>query len=163
MVLSMFDRKSNLDMIRYYWPKGNHRERDFKQIKELYKCTLKDGEKVIDDQTWSDLDMDRVFTDMDKNYSTPGQQALYNMLRRPLYTKEELLERQNLIETLEKDVATREKIQIPLFKLGYQKRGETLDLLNSDLKGDKWKLILYTVLGLIPIALLISAFLLECK
>ena len=34
----MFGKKSNLDMIRYYWPKGNHRKRDVKQIKELYNA-----------------------------------------------------------------------------------------------------------------------------
>ncbi|SHI82730.1 MutS domain V [Clostridium cavendishii DSM 21758] len=151
-------KSSDLKMIRYYWPKGNERKRDFKQIKQLFASTVKEGERVIDDQTFSDLNLESVFKDMDRNYSTLGQQSLYNMLRRPLYNIEELEKRDKLISALAKDTETREKLQLPLFNLGYQKRGETLDLLTADVKGSKFMVVLYTILGIIPILLLASIY-----
>jgi DNA mismatch repair ATPase MutS len=159
----MFGVNRDLDMIRYYWPKGSDKKRNFKQIKQLYSATLKDKDKIIDDQTWGDLDMDTVYSEMDKANSTPGQQALYNMLRRPLYSQKELDERKKILEELKNNPKLREKLQLPLFKLGYQKRGETLDLLQEDLKGNKWLVILYNILGLIPIVTLISMFFIGIK
>lgn len=37
----------------------------------------------IDDVTWSDLDMDRVFKRINPGLSTPGEQVLYHLLRTP--------------------------------------------------------------------------------
>lgn len=44
---------------------------------------LHDDEEIIDDITWNDLDMDRVFAQMNRTQSAIGAEALYNMLRRP--------------------------------------------------------------------------------
>ena len=38
---------------------------------------------AVDDVTWSDLDMDRVFKRINPGTSTPGEHWLYHMLRTP--------------------------------------------------------------------------------
>ena len=38
---------------------------------------------LLDDITWNDLDMDRVFQKMDFSYSAAGEEYLYAMLRSP--------------------------------------------------------------------------------
>jgi DNA mismatch repair protein mutS domain protein len=43
----------------------------------------------VDDVTWSDLDMDRVFKRINPGVSTPGEHWLYYMLRTPAMDAEE--------------------------------------------------------------------------
>ena len=51
----------------------------------------------LDDITWKDLDMDRVFMQMNITESSAGQEYLYAMLRTPLLEEEKLLHRERLI------------------------------------------------------------------
>ena len=44
----------------------------------------------IDDITWNDLDMDKVYERMDYTKSAAGSEVLYNFLRTPCFDKEEL-------------------------------------------------------------------------
>lgn len=46
----------------------------------LYKH---DTAEIVDDITWNDLDMDKVFAMMNRTQSAIGAEALYDMLRRP--------------------------------------------------------------------------------
>ena len=49
----------------------------------------------IDDVTWSDLDMDRVFKRINPGLSTPGEQVLYHLLRTPAMDSAEYERRTN--------------------------------------------------------------------
>lgn len=57
----------------------------------------KTGNFDIEDITWNDLDMDRIFIQINQTFSSPGEDVLYNMLRRPVFNKEKLEEREKLI------------------------------------------------------------------
>ena len=50
----------------------------------------KKEEYTVDDETWNDMDMDRVYKKLDRGYSTLGESALYYMLRNPLRDEEKL-------------------------------------------------------------------------
>lgn len=49
---------------------------------------------VIDDITWNDLDMDRVFQSIDFTRSAAGEEALYRWLRMPVFDESVLLARE---------------------------------------------------------------------
>lgn len=51
-------------------------------------------EFVIDDITWNDLDMDRLFQTMDFTRSAAGEEAVYRWLRIPVFQKEILEKRE---------------------------------------------------------------------
>ena len=70
---------------------GNVPDREYisgelENIARYYQNKLKRQEEkshVIDDITWNDLDMDRVFCMLNRTYSSVGQEYLYYMLRTP--------------------------------------------------------------------------------
>lgn len=86
---------------------------------------LNNGDAVhyIDDMTWDDLDMDRVFALIDSCQSSAGEECLYTMLREPLFDAEPLLERERLIEHFSQNSRQRLDTQVCLHKLGKSDRG----------------------------------------
>jgi len=109
------------------------------------------GEDVLDDRTWSDLDMDLVFSRVDRTLSAPGEQILYSLLRRPLLNSSGLEERRRWIELFSRDSALRENCRSILAKIG-RNGGEALpELLWSDPHGKIPKAFL---LKLLPALLL---------
>ena len=64
------------------------KEEDFDRIKYYYeKCK---DESDVDDITWNDLDMDRIYNRMNTCYSSIGSEYLYAMLRKLKFNNEEL-------------------------------------------------------------------------
>ena len=90
---------------------------EFNCISHFYKNTIKD-EFHIDDITWNDLDMNRTYTKMNRTFSNPGQQCLYNMLRILQFDEDELKRRNRMIEFLQHNKEQREKIQSLLYFMG---------------------------------------------
>lgn len=85
------NRKSNLDNLNLSMEEMKNRKRDFKVITKLFNyenMEKKDIDIVIDDQTWQDLEMDKVYREMDFTLTTPGEQKLYELLRKPLINAE---------------------------------------------------------------------------
>lgn len=72
----------------------------------------------IDDITWNDLDMDKVFGMINSCESSIGEECLYAMLREPLFDTELLKEREALISHLSEDEQLRLDIQTHLHKMG---------------------------------------------
>lgn len=65
------------------------RKRNIKNIRKFYDISEKE-EYTLDDKTWNDFDMDKVFGKLDRNYTTLGQGVLYKMLRNPIFNEEKL-------------------------------------------------------------------------
>lgn len=74
--------------------KKEYTEEDFKRIRTYHDkmCSLKNIDFIIDDITWNDLDMDRVFSEINRTYSTVGEEYLYHILRCPRKREEDLSE-----------------------------------------------------------------------
>ncbi len=72
----------------------------------------------IDDITWSDLEMDRVFARMDYTFSASGEEALYRMLRFPCIEETPLLERERLIRYFMEHEDDRVALQILFARIG---------------------------------------------
>ena len=78
----------------------------FQTLKQSVEYHLKTGDKdgqapfCVDDITWNDLDMDRIFRCMDYTVSSSGEDALYRYLRFPAMDEESLLSRKKHMEYL---------------------------------------------------------------
>jgi DNA mismatch repair ATPase MutS len=69
-------------------------------IKALLRCNP-ETDFVIDDITWNDLEMDRLFQAIDYTRSAAGEEALYRWLRTPVFEEEMLQKREHHFRFLE--------------------------------------------------------------
>ena len=93
-------KKRFLQQLEEQW--GNFSEREYGY--EEYECishyfwSKEENEThVIDDITWNDLDMDRLFRAMNHTQSSLGAEQLYYMLRTPVMEKKVLEEREKVL------------------------------------------------------------------
>lgn len=115
--------------LRDTWGKKIERTRDFEVIRRHFDNTPK-PQGTIDDRTWSDLDMNVLFSEMDRTFTVPGQQTLYRILRTPIINNEHALRKRNEVLNFFRDNQhRREEIQVVLNKMD-ERFGEGLsDLL----------------------------------
>ena len=88
-------------------------------FREMAKKHPEDAEHtVIDDITWHDLDMDKVYITMNATQSSIGEEYLYYLLRTPELNEEKLKKREELIEFFSKNAEKRVELQSELHKAG---------------------------------------------
>lgn len=73
---------------------------------------------VIDDITWNDLDMDRIFQSMDYAVSSVGEDALYRWLRIPELSDSQLVKREKHYDYLQNHKDECVKYQMIMSKVG---------------------------------------------
>lgn len=106
------DRRKKRSKIKEKY--GVHLEQEMDLEKVRYYIEQMEEEPDIDEITWNDLDMDRVFSRINQCDSYVGEQVLYEMLHRTSDSNEvlECLERQ--VQSFSDDEASREAIQMKL-------------------------------------------------
>ena len=81
------NKKKKLKYLRSQWGKNIDRFRNIDLISIYHNNIIsKDSEDFVDCKTWNDLDFDPIFSIMDRNSSSIGQQYLYHLLHK--YEKE---------------------------------------------------------------------------
>ena len=123
------NKKRVLEKIRSRYGKPFAREYepgDIELISHYFRRREEAG-FVIDDITWNDLDMDRVYKMINQTISSPGEDVLYDMLRRPLFDQEKLDEREALIEFFFRHAKEREQLQLLLSQIGKTRLGSLSD------------------------------------
>ena len=89
-------RKINfIQELRESW--GNPSGKEWSADHLDYLKEWEEQEKVpfrIDDITWNDLEMNKLYTSIDHTYSSCGEEYLYKILRRPSFSAEEIKGRQ---------------------------------------------------------------------
>ena len=108
-------RKRKIAKIKAKWGKPTDDKRDTNLISIYLKATNKLA--GITPSTADDLDLKNVFDYIDRTNSKPGQQYLYNKLHNPETSATALLEMDEKIETLSKDRAMQEQVELQLSKL----------------------------------------------
>lgn len=83
-----------------------------------YLKSLPERAQDIDEITWNDLDMDRVFHEMNNTCSAIGEEYLYALLHRPELAEEELLRREALIAAVSESEEVRLDLQMSLTDMG---------------------------------------------
>ena len=84
---------------------------------------------AIDDITWSDLELDRLFEQMDLTFSAAGEEVLYHTLRTPLFDEQELKARAEQIDYFCEHKEEREKLQMLFAGMGKNGRYSLYDYL----------------------------------
>ena len=102
------------------WPEREYSMEEFDAISHYYVHRKKEGLPVIDDITWNDLDMDRIFMLLNHTWSCIGESYLYCLLRMPAMEEETLKERNRLIEYFRTHPEAREKMEYRFARTGSQ-------------------------------------------
>ena len=106
-------KKKFLEKIKKSWgavPTREYSWDELEQISAYHKAQPKNS-FVIDEITWNDLDMNRIFMLMNQTVSSAGEDYLYAMLHRPEFSEERLKERERLFCFLKKEEKTRIRCQ----------------------------------------------------
>ncbi|MCX6175047.1 MAG: hypothetical protein NTZ27_09875 [Ignavibacteriales bacterium] len=117
---SAVQRYRAIKKLRNQWGKFSENSTDLEISKLLFQFKEKKESEdyyTLNDGTWNDLDMDEFLKTVDRTITPIGAQYLYDLLRIPLLTQEELIARENIINAVSKNRALREKIQVALLPL----------------------------------------------
>lgn len=95
------------------------------------------GEEYLDDITWNDLDMDRIFGLMNHTQSSSGAEYLYSMLRKPYMNKQQAGDLEQHVSYFQKETEERVRLQMKLHELGKSGKYSIFDYLEYlDTLGD---------------------------
>jgi DNA mismatch repair ATPase MutS len=83
----------------------------------------------VDDRTWVDLEFPKLFSDLDTTLTRVGSQYLFGKLRTYAADANELAERYRLYDTLRRNAALREEIQLKLAHLREDSNADIADYL----------------------------------
>lgn len=128
----------------------------WKNIRFYHEWLQKEGrEEEIDDITWNDLDMDKVYQRMNHTRTSAGEEYLYHILRTPCLSGEALAEREAVIAELLAQPEERRELELFLHEIGKTDRISVYEYLNGvgDIKPVKgWQHILLALVLSVSIA-----------
>ena len=103
--------------LRAEWGQRSDREHRPDAIADAHRSRAAgEGDAVLDDRTWSDLNLNDVFAVFDRTMSTLGQHALYHRLR-GVPTGRHLESFEALVTRMTDDAPARERAQLALGRL----------------------------------------------
>jgi hypothetical protein len=142
------------------WQGKNEVRRDYDWIPLYFRYRQDDELDIVDDKTWSDLEMDEVFAKIDRTTSVIGRQYLYAILR--IYNDDnsnlEKQRRNTLYSLFKTDEVFREKIQRALYPLSRNNSAYLTSLLYEELPSKpKYYYLLYLCSALFFISLALMA------
>ena len=88
------------------------------ELLSAYRDSLFGRTYDIDEITWNDLEMDRVYKALNRTCSAVGEEYMYAALFRPEFCEEELNRREELIRLASDNEDARLKLQISLSEMG---------------------------------------------
>lgn len=152
-----WQRKKLLKKIRDDWGKYIDKHRNFDLISSYHNLLPTNNHNlIVDNKTWEDLNLDSIFSKMDRNISGIGQQYLYHLLHKYEADNNTLKNRFELITYLKQNSDLRENIQLKLLNLrGVSSFFISYLVLNKSLPNSKYYFIFY----FLSIASLISLLL----
>lgn len=110
------DNFGDLPDVEYF-----HGDMDYIRSYHDSLCAAHPERFTIDDITWKDLDMDRVFRRINRGMTTSGEQALYHLLREPALGEAEWVRRRELVALMSEEEPRRRAADI-LAPLGCVRR-----------------------------------------
>lgn len=165
---SKYKLLSDMDYLKSCWPEAYDNNIDFSKINKLYEEFGPEffEEKDfcnIDNQTASDLNIDDIFRNISICTSTPGEQMLYYILRTPKLNSDDLISRNKIIEYLNDSNDIRSNLQVIITSIGKQHKGNIFSLFNTKKIVPKGKQLIFSIIGSIGLASLLSVAFLGFK
>lgn len=112
------------------WYKKKKRKYSFEVYSSLEEILPEEkGTFRIDDQTWSDLNLDNIFKKIDTTYTIAGQQVLYKILRNISINRNKLSDRNKAINEILKNDPLRKNIIKSLVPIGIKDADKATDFL----------------------------------
>jgi len=135
-------------------PKEKYRTEDFDSIASYYqnKRSLSGIKLLMDDITWNDLDMSKIFMRINNAHSSPGEEYLYCMMREPSFDEADLKERGRVIGLFQKNAEGRRKLQYLLELLGKQRYADISNFITDFSYMELNNAFMYKFLAFMPIA-----------
>ncbi len=136
-------------LLQQRWGKKDNRERDFSVISMLYKYTGSESEAAysVDDYTWQDLHCDKLYCQVDRTLTAPGEAVLYRILRTPQLEEAELQHRAAVIKKFQEDSAYRKEVQAILLKMGRENSSDITSLLWEEIPPTKPYHLVFSVMA----------------
>jgi DNA mismatch repair ATPase MutS len=132
-------QKKLLQKIRKTWGNTNTGSKDFNLIETFSQLTTTSAFHTLNTQTINDIDIQDLFTFIDKTNSKIGQQYLYNKLITPTNNIEALEKYNEQVNFFTHNEQAREEAQILLQKLNHHNVYYVASLLNENLlEPPKW-------------------------
>lgn len=134
---------------------------DMEHIRAYYdvRRSMEPDEFHIDDITWNDLDMDRLFQRINPGLTTSGEQYLYYTLRTPSQHEDEHIRRSQLIALMEQNPELRLDLQVILSRLGCSRRADLSTAFRPTAHGRGWLIIYLLLLLMLPVTLILAPLL----
>jgi len=85
----------------------------------------------IDDITWNDLDMDRVFMQLNYANSSAGEEYLYYMLKNPEIKEKDWSDFEEIVTYFMENESDRQKMQVAFGKMGYTGKYSVYEYINT--------------------------------
>lgn len=144
--------------IKNLWGKEHKDKRNFIDIKKLhnYFKNIENSYFSIDDITWRDLNMNSVFEKIDHTKSLAGMQYLYYILRKPLFKKEILKDRNKTINLLMNNIEVSQSIQYHLSTLLREEGRGIFEYFKNGITIDTKPLIFYRILSYMPYIVIVG-------
>ena len=127
-----------------------YREGDMASIRAYHDLRAADTPFSLDDTTWNDLDLDRVFRRVNVCLSTAGEQCLYHRLRTPVHDAREASRLRERIALFERDEGLRLGVQKALYALGSAGRADMCSVFQAA-PADLYWCTAYIALALLPL------------
>lgn len=105
-------RRREVQRLRAKW--GRPGAKEVTAIRRYFDLTRDPAVPTIDEKTWTDLELPKVFANLDSTESPLGSQCLYRRLRTYVDSQQELAQYHASCQVLRADVAMREEIQLRL-------------------------------------------------
>ena len=107
--------------------------------------------EYIDDITWGDLDMDKIFRRINACHTSVGEEYLYSCLREPQFDTAGLELREAFIQRMKAQPEARFKIQMCLARLGKLDFNGLADLIYSHDRQPLKYAFIYNIFALLPV------------
>ncbi len=131
---------------------------DSESVRAFHRVFRPENDLMIDDTTWNDLEMDRVFERLNICCSSVGEEYLYALLHQPEFESEKLLARERLIQYFKDNSNSRFGVQLALLNIGKERSNGLAQLLSASASARNIRpSALYWLLAAMP---LLSALLL---
>jgi DNA mismatch repair ATPase MutS len=123
---------------------------------DSYYQTVRDDALDVDDVTWNDLDMEEIYYRLNHTESAMGEEYLYAVLRKPLFSKDVLQERSRLATFFMENEEKRIRIQTSLRKMGKLRNISLHEYINKTVSidvSDTPRHMIYNMVLLLSLAL----------
>lgn len=106
--------------LRRGWAREVERDRHFDRLERAFQQLRGAAvpENALDENTWTDLNMDLVYARLDRTLTLPGEALLYTLLRCPETEEAALLERNRFTRLFQRDETLRASVRLELYRLG---------------------------------------------